>query len=79
MKNSDELRLFPLSKEEIIQNYIKKYYLPEYAFSYILQILEGKRDEKTLICCHGGCEVCNDTILNCLSDIKKELDNSSAL
>ena len=79
MKNSDELRLFPPSKDEIIQKYISKYSLPEYANIYISQILEGKRSENSLICCHGGCEVCNDTILNCLEDIKKELESKNAL
>ena len=79
MKNSDELRLFHPSKDEIIQKYISKYSLPEYANIYISQILEGKRSENSLICCHGGCEVCNDTILNCLDDIKKELESKNAL
>jgi hypothetical protein len=79
MKNSDELRLFPLSKDEIIQKFVLKYSLPEYANNYISQILEGKRSENSLICCNGGCDVCNDTILNCLTDIKKELEPKDAL
>jgi len=79
MKNPDELRLFPLSKDEIIHNFVLKYSLPEYASNYISQILEGKRSESTLICCNGGCEVCNDTILNCLFDIKKELESMDAI
>ena len=77
MKNLDELRLFPISKEEMIQKIVKNYCLPEYASNYISQILEGKRSENSLICCHGGCDVCNDTIYNCLQDIKKEWEENN--
>ena len=69
MNEKKENRLFPRSLKEVVLECIQKYFLPAYAEDYIMQILENKRSIQTLVCCHGGCEVCNDTIINCYEEI----------
>ena len=71
MKENKEPRLFPPSEDEIILKAVEMFNLPEYAKNYIQQILDGTRSESSLVCCHGGCEVCNDTILNCLEEVRR--------
>jgi hypothetical protein len=71
MKENEEPRLFPPSEDEIIFQAVEMFNLPEYAKNYIQQILKGTRSESSLVCCHGGCEVCNDTILNCLEEVRR--------
>lgn len=71
MQESEFPRLFPRTREEILSEVVSAYSFPEYAKNYILQILNGERSESTLVCCHGGCDVCNDTILHCLDEVRR--------
>lgn len=57
--------LFPLNNHEIIKKALDKYGLPQSLDSLIEQLIEKKRSTSSLICCNGGCDVCNDSILNC--------------
>lgn len=71
MQESEFPRLFPRTREEILSEVVSAFSLPEYAKNYILQILKGERPESSLVCCHGGCDVCNDTILLCLDEVRR--------
>jgi len=69
----EENLLFPKSEDQIIFEKVKFFFLPERTGALIKNILQGKVSEKSLICCHSGCDVCNETIFKCLTAIKKEL------
>ncbi|MDX1957002.1 MAG: hypothetical protein SFU98_00420 [Leptospiraceae bacterium] len=71
-----EQRLFPISKREIILTNLDLFCLPPYVESRIEAILNGERLESSLVCCNSGCNVCSETIYNCLQKIKRELGNS---
>lgn len=58
---------------EIIQSSLKKYHLPLSLEKEIRDFLSCKRSENVLICCHSDCEVCNQTIYECLQEIKQKL------
>jgi hypothetical protein len=70
-----EERLFPISRDEIILKYLDRYALPIYIKSRIESILDGSVSEESLRCCSSGCNVCAETIFNCLNSVKKELKN----
>ncbi len=69
-----EERLFPISREELILKYIDRYALPNYIKSRIEAILDGSVSRESLRCCSSGCDVCAETIYNCLVSIEKELN-----
>ena len=69
-----ENRLFPKSVDEIIFEKVKFFFLPERTTALIKNIIEGKVSERSLICCHSGCDVCNETIYKCYMAVKSELD-----
>jgi hypothetical protein len=71
MQENEVPRLFPRTREEILSEVANTFSLPEYAKNYLQQILKGERSESSLVCCHGGCEMCNDTILLCLEEVKR--------
>ncbi len=68
-----EGRLFPKSEEEIIFEKVKFFFLPERTAALIKNLLHGKVSEKSLVCCHSGCDVCNETIYKCYMAVKREL------
>lgn len=70
-----ELELFPKDKNSIIVKYVDRYALPKFIESRIEAILDGTVSESSLRCCNSGCEVCAETIYNCLQSVKKELNN----
>jgi len=68
----DTPSLFPKTKEEILREKLQVFYLPERSYGFLWKLLEGQAREEALICCHSGCEVCNETILNCLEAVREE-------
>lgn len=65
--------LFPLTRSEKIQIKLKKYGLPISLRESIEDFLSGKRNVESLICCHSECFVCNETLYQCVSELKLEL------
>ncbi|MCB1141052.1 MAG: hypothetical protein H7A24_02355 [Leptospiraceae bacterium] len=66
-------RLFSPDRREVILRNLDNFSLPSHLESLIDQFLSGRRDESTLMCCHSECTVCNQTILDCVHQIQKEL------
>ncbi|HMV80141.1 MAG TPA: hypothetical protein PK453_25330 [Leptospiraceae bacterium] len=69
-----EERLFPKSREEIIDTEMKKLKLPSFGKFLIESVLDGRIKEESLICCHSDCSLCNEKVSQCLSEIKKQLN-----
>ncbi|WP_411822176.1 hypothetical protein [Leptospira sp. 'Mane'] len=74
----DSDRLFPVPREKIILEKVRFFYLPDRTAQFIANILDGKVSERTLVCCHSGCDVCNDTIYKCYMMIKKTLEENKS-
>ncbi len=70
-----ELELFPKDRNSVIRKYVDRYALPKYIDSRLAAILDGTVPESSLRCCSSGCDVCAETIYNCLQSVKKELNN----
>lgn len=71
----EQPRLIPKSRDEIIREKLELFYLPERSFYQIQNLLDGKAQERALVCCNSGCEVCNETIANCLQAVRAELES----
>lgn len=67
-------RLFPKSRDEIIDSELKKRKLPAFGKFLIESVLDGRIKEESLICCHSDCSLCNEKVSQCLSEIKKQLN-----
>ena len=63
-------RLFPPDKNEIIKSQLVKFNLPDSVFPIIENLIEGKISEDMLICCNGGCEICQITVKECYLETK---------
>lgn len=70
-----EDRLFPRSRNEIIDIEMKKMKLPSFGRFLIESVLDGKIKEESLICCHSDCSLCNEKVSQCLSEIRKQLND----
>jgi coenzyme F420-reducing hydrogenase beta subunit len=63
-----QLLLFPIDKEKVIDKAMNKFKLPVYAKGKIKKILEEQAS--THRCCHSGCEVCFLDLEKCLEYIR---------
>ncbi|WCL51364.1 hypothetical protein [Leptospira sp. GIMC2001] len=68
--------LFPKSLDETIAEVLDLYDLPMRILPYVKRYLSGEIPEQSLVCCHSGCDPCNETIYNALQTIKKRLGQS---
>lgn len=71
--NTNEERLFPLTRQEIVAEILKKYNLPAYYDKEIEKYLIGEKSEKSLVCCHTGCSICEGNIYLAVQEAKKLL------
>lgn len=69
----EENRLFPKTLDEIISEKVRFFFLPDRSAALIKNLIEGHVSERSLICCHSGCDVCNETIFKCYESVKKEI------
>ena len=69
----EERLLFPKGLDETIDEVLGIYDLPKRLLPYMKRYLSGEIPEQSLVCCHSGCDPCNETIYNALQTIKKKL------
>ena len=69
----DQDKLFKDDREQITVKTMELFNLPPVTKGYIDNLLNGKIDESLLICCHSDCSVCQQTVYDCLQEIKKQL------
>ncbi|GBF49623.1 hypothetical protein LPTSP4_11390 [Leptospira ryugenii] len=70
-----EDRLFPKTVDEIIAEKVKFFFLPQRTEALIKNLVDGKVSERSLVCCHSGCDVCYETIHLCYQAVKNELQS----
>ena len=65
--------LFKKDKDQVIIKAMELFSLPPVAKVFIDNLLSGKVDESLLVCCHSECSICQQTVYDCLQEIKKQL------
>lgn len=69
---NDADRLFPKTEKELIDESLDLFFLPQRSYYLIESVLQGRVDERSLVCCNSGCSVCNDTIYKAVNWVRKQ-------
>ena len=76
MDNFSENLLFPKDRNEIIKYNMDLFRLPASVQPILENLLAGRISPGMLVCCNGGCEVCQSVIADCYSQIQRQLNES---
>lgn len=68
-----DVRLFPPSEDEVILITLTKFKLPHSLLNDIRKYIRGELSENRLVCCHTGCNPCEDTIYQAVKECKMKM------
>ncbi|MEM7179449.1 MAG: hypothetical protein AAF518_00940 [Spirochaetota bacterium] len=74
MKSTKEqYLLFPPDPEQVIAREMQRFAIHYSGRSKLEKLLSGEENPNSLYCCHGGCDPCNQSILECFAAIQQGL------